>query len=347
MINGHVPKTAPRTGADGAIGTGDRALLEVEDLKTYLRTPDGVVKAIDGISFRVRRGETLCLVGESGSGKTMTSLSLLRLVPQPPGKIVGGRIWFDGIDLLALTEPEMCRVRGRGVAMVFQDPMTAFDPLYRIGDQIEEALDWHLHLPRQKRNARCLELLKRVGIADPEARVRAYPHQFSGGMIQRAMIAMAVSCNPQLLIADEPTTSLDVTLEAQIVELFRDLQRETEMAMLYITHNMGVVAKIAHHVAVMYAGTLVETAPTRELFRTPRHPYTKGLLRSVPRLDVPGVGRLPTIEGLPPDLIDMPPACPFAPRCPLAMDRCWEERPVLRPVGPQHQVACFAEEAHD
>jgi oligopeptide/dipeptide ABC transporter ATP-binding protein len=294
----------------------------------------------------VGRGETLCLVGESGSGKTMTSLSLLRLVPAPPGRIVGGRLWFDGVDLLTLSESEMCRVRGRGIAMVFQDPMTAFDPLYRVGDQIEEALDWHLHLPRQKRHARCLELLKRVGIADPAARAQAYPHQFSGGMIQRAMIAMAVSCNPQLLIADEPTTSLDVTLEAQIVELFRDLQRETGMAMLYVTHNMGVVAKIAHHVAVMYAGTLVETAPTRELFRAPRHPYTKGLLRSVPRLDLPGVERLPTIEGLPPDLIDMPPACPFAPRCPLAMDRCWEERPTLRSVGPRHEVACFAEEAH-
>lgn len=346
MIDRSIPEMMSRADNGDETDGATSPVLQVSDLKTHLYTPDGVVKAIDGITFQVRRGETLCLVGESGSGKTMTSLSLVRLVPEPPGKIVGGQVWFNGLDLLKLTEREMCRVRGRDIGMVFQDPMTAFDPLYRIGDQIEEAIDWHLHLPQSKRRDRCLDLLGRVGIADPASRARAYPHQFSGGMIQRAMIAMAVSCNPKLLIADEPTTALDVTLEAQIIQLFRDLRRETQMALLYITHNMGVVAKIADNVAVMYAGTLVETAPARELFRTPRHPYTQGLLRSVPRLDQSVEGRLPTIEGLPPDLIDMPPACPFAPRCSLVMDRCWQERPILHPAGPNHQVACFAEEAH-
>jgi oligopeptide transport system ATP-binding protein len=290
----------------------------------------------------MHEGETLAIVGESGSGKTMTALSVLRLVPQPPGRIVGGRILFRGVDLLQLSEAQMCRVRGRDIAMVFQDPMTAFDPLYRIGDQIEEAIEWHLRLDRQSRRARTIAALERVGIPAPETRARSYPHEFSGGMIQRAMIAMALACEPKLLIADEPTTALDVTMEAQIVDLLRDLQRDTGMGMMYVTHNMGVVARIAHRVAVMYAGTLVETGRTRTLFRNPKHPYTLGLMQSVPRVDADPAERMPAIEGLPPDLIDMPDACPFAPRCSFVMSRCWEQRPPLREVGEDHRIACFA-----
>ena len=255
-------------------------LLDVVDLKTHFFTRDGVVRAVDGVSFRMREGETLGVVGESGSGKTMAALSIMRLVPQPPGRIVGGKIVFRGTDLLQLDEAAMCHVRGRDIALVFQDPMTAFDPLYRVGDQIEEAIEWHLRLDRKARRARTIAALERVGIPAPEARARAYPHEFSGGMIQRAMIAMALACEPRLLIADEPTTALDVTMEAQIVDLLRDLQRDTGMGLIYVTHNMGVVARIAHRVAVMYAGTLVETAPTRALFRNPEtsiHPRLDAL----------------------------------------------------------------------
>jgi oligopeptide transport system ATP-binding protein len=318
-------------------------LLDLIDLQTHFFTRDGVVRAVDGVSFQMYQGETLGIVGESGSGKTMTALSIMRLVPDPPGRIVGGRIVFQGTDLLQLREPQMCRVRGRDIALVFQDPMTAFDPLYTVGDQIEEAIEWHLRLDRKTRRARCVAALERVGIPSPSERARSYPHEFSGGMIQRAMIAMALACEPKLLIADEPTTALDVTMEAQIVDLLRDLQRDTGMGLIYVTHNMGVVARIAHRVAVMYAGTLVETAPTRTLFREPKHPYTLGLMRSVPRINGDVSERLPAIEGLPPDLIDMPDACPFAPRCPFVMPRCWDERPQLREVGEDHRIACFAE----
>ena len=318
-------------------------LLDLIDLKTYFFTRDGVVRAVDGVSLQMYQGETLGIVGESGSGKTMTALSIMRLVPEPPGRIVGGRMVFQGIDLLKLREAQMCRVRGRDIALVFQDPMTAFDPLYRVGDQIEEAIEWHLRLDRKARRARSIAALDRVGIPDAAERARAYPHEFSGGMIQRAMIAMALACEPKLLIADEPTTALDVTMEAQIVDLLRDLQHATGMGLIYVTHNMGVVARIAHRVAVMYAGTLVETAPTKTLFRQPKHPYTLGLMRSVPRINGDISERLPAIEGLPPDLIDMPEACPFAPRCPFVMTRCWDERPQLRVVGQDHRIACFAD----
>ena len=319
------------------------ALLEVTDLRTHFFTADGVVRAVNGVTFHMRHGETLCIVGESGSGKTMTALSIMRLVQEPPGKIVGGKILYGGTDLLALSEAQMCRVRGREIGMIFQDPMTALDPLYRVGHQIEEALEWHYRLGRHARREKCVELLRRVGIADAESRSRAYPHQFSGGMIQRAMIAMALSCGPKLLIADEPTTALDVTIEAQIVDLIRDLQRETGMAVMYITHNMGLVAKVAHRVAVMYAGSLVETAPSKAVFGAPKHPYTMGLLRSVPRPNTPPGEELPTIEGTPPDLIDMPEACPFAPRCDHRVPRCWKERPLLREVGPDHRSACHVD----
>src|SRR5262245_36742671 len=311
----------------------DDLLLDVIDLRTHFFTRDGVVRAVDGVSFHMRQGETLGIVGESGSGKTMTALSIMRLVPDPPGRIVGGRIVFDGVDLLQVSEAHRCRVRGRAIALVFQDPMTAFDPLYRVGDQIEEAIEWHLRLDRKARRARCIAALDRVGISAAAERARSYPHEFSGGMIQRAMIAMALACEPKLLIADEPTTALDVTMESQIVDLLRDLQRDTGMGLIYVTHNMGVVARIAHRVAVMYAGTLVETAPTKTLFRNPKHPYTLGLMRSVPRVDGDTSERLSAIEGLPPDLIDMPNACPFAPRCAFAIPRCWDERPRLRQVG--------------
>jgi len=318
-------------------------LLEVVDLKTFFYTSDGVVKAVNGVSFQVHQGETLCVVGESGSGKTMTSLSIMRLIQEPPGKIVSGKILLDGTDLLQLSEADMCRIRGKEIGMIFQDPMTALDPLYRVGHQIEEVMEWHLHLDQKTRRQKAVDLLQRVGIADAQARARDYPHQFSGGMAQRAMIAMALSCSPKLLIADEPSSSLDVTIQAQILDLISDLQRETGMAMIYVTHDMGVVAKIAHNVAVMYAGTLVETAPTDIIFNSPKHPYTLGLMRSVPRLDTTTKGRLPAIEGFPTDLIDMPEACPFAPRCTYVTDRCWSERPILRDVGPSHQIACFVD----
>jgi oligopeptide transport system ATP-binding protein len=318
-------------------------LLDVIDLRTHFFTRDGVVRAVNGVNFQMRQGETLGIVGESGSGKSMTALSIMRLVPDPPGKIIGGQILFQGVDLLQLREAQMCRIRGREIALVFQDPMTAFDPLYRVGAQIEEAIEWHLHLDRKARRARTIDALERVGIPAPAERSRSYPHEFSGGMIQRAMIAMALACEPKLLIADEPTTALDVTMESQIVDLLRDLQRTTSMGMIYVTHNMGVVARIAQRVAVMYAGTLVETAPTKALFRAPKHPYTLGLMRSVPRVDGDMSERLPAIEGLPPDLIDMPDACPFAPRCPYAIDRCWDERPQLRDVGEEHRIACFVD----
>ena len=318
-------------------------LLDLVDLQTYFFTRDGVVKAVNGVSFQMHQGETLGIVGESGSGKTMTALSIMRLVPEPAGRIVAGRIMFQGTDLLQLREAQMCRVRGRDIALVFQDPMTAFDPLYRVGEQIEEAIEWHLRLDGKARRARSIAALERVGIPAAADRARSYPHEFSGGMIQRAMIAMALACEPKLLIADEPTTALDVTMEAQIVDLLRDLQHDTGMGLIYVTHNMGVVARIAHRVAVMYAGTLVETAPTKALFRNPKHPYTLGLMRSVPRTDGAVTERLQAIEGFPPDLIDMPEACPFAPRCPFVMARCWDQRPQLREVGEGHRTACFAD----
>ena len=325
-------------------GTSSKGpLLEVVDLKTFFYTSDGVVKAVNGVSFQVHQGETLCVVGESGSGKTMTSLSIMRLIQEPPGKIVSGKVLLDGTDLLQLSEAEMCRIRGKEIGMIFQDPMTALDPLYRVGHQIEEAMEWHFHLNQKSRRQKAVDLLQRVGIADAQARARDYPYQFSGGMAQRAMIAMALSCSPKLLIADEPSSSLDVTIQAQILDLIGDLQRETDMAMIYVTHDMGVVARIAHNVAVMYAGTLVETAPKDVIFNSPKHPYTLGLMRSVPRLDTTSKGELPAIEGFPTDLIDMPEACPFAPRCTFVTDRCWSERPILRDVGPSHRIACFVD----
>ncbi len=319
------------------------ALLEVRDLKTQFFTQDGVVKAVDGISFYVNAGETLGIVGESGCGKSVSVLSVMRLIPQPPGKIVGGEVIFDGRNLLDLRDSEMRKVRGNQIAMIFQDPMTSLNPVLTIGRQIGEALELHLGMNKEESRRRSAELLSMVGIPEADARLDDYPHQFSGGMRQRAMIAMGLACSPQLLIADEPTTALDVTIQAQIVELVKRLRDEIGMAIVWITHDLGVVAGLADRMMVMYAGTVVEEAPVKEVYGNPRHPYTLGLLGSLPRLDEVRADKLTSIEGLPPDLIDPPPACPFEPRCDYAVDKCREVRPELEPVGPRHRIACWVD----
>ncbi len=318
-------------------------LLEVKDLKTQFFTQDGVVKAVNGVSFYVDEGETLGIVGESGCGKSVSVLSVMRLIPQPPGKIVGGQVFFDGRNLLDMSGDEIRQVRGNQIAMIFQDPMTSLNPVLTIGHQIGEALELHLGVNREFARRRSAELLAMVGIPQADARLDDYPHQFSGGMRQRAMIAMALACNPQLLIADEPTTALDVTIQAQIIDLIKRLRDEIGMAIIWITHDLGVVAGLADRVQVMYAGHLVEEAPVKEVYGNPRHPYTEGLLGSLPRLDEIREDRLTSIEGLPPDLIDLPPGCPFEPRCVYAIDKCREVRPELEPVGPRHRIACWVD----
>ncbi len=316
-------------------------LLEVQDLRTHLVTAGGVVKAVDGVSWDVREGETVALVGESGCGKSMTALSILRLVPQPAGRIVGGQVLFAGRDLLALDDEAMRRVRGKEIAMVFQEPMTSLNPVLTIGRQLTEPLEIHLGMAPSAAQERAVELLGLVGIPDPERRLAQYPHQFSGGMRQRIMVAMALSCNPSLVLADEPTTALDVTIQAQILELMKDLSRRLGVAMLIITHNLGVVARYADRVNVMYAGKIIERATARELYANPRHPYTLGLLRSVPRLDEPRRSKLNPIEGQPPDLMRLPPGCAFASRCRYAIPRCASEVPPLLPVKAGHEAACW------
>jgi len=316
-------------------------LLEVRDLRTQFFTQDGVVKAVDGVSFHLMPGETLGLVGESGCGKSITALSIMRLIPSPPGKIVSGEIIFEGEDILRMNDDEMRSIRGRKIAMIFQDPMTSLNPVLTINRQISEALELHLGMSKQQARQRAIELLKMVGIPNAEQRVDQYPHQFSGGMRQRVMIAMALSCNPSLLIADEPTTALDVTIQAQILDLIRTLQHEHNTALILITHDLGVVAGMTDRINVMYAGHIVETAPTEELFENPRHPYTVGLLNSIPRLDAPRKERLNPIRGLPPDLIDLPDMCPFVPRCDLAREKCSEKNPPLFDVNPVHRSACW------
>jgi oligopeptide transport system ATP-binding protein len=324
------------------------SLLEVNGLKTQFFTQDGVVKAVSGVSFHVDEGETLGIVGESGCGKSVSVLSVMRLIPQPPGKIVGGEVFFEGRDLLGVTDDEIRRVRGNRIAMNFQDPMTSLNPVLTIGRQIGEALELHMGMNREEARKRSAELLEMVGIPQAEARLDDYPHQFSGGMRQRAMIAMGLGCNPQLLIADEPTTALDVTIQAQIIDLVKRLRDEIGMAIIWITHDLGIVAGLADRVMVMYAGFAVEEAPVRELYADPRHPYTIGLLGSLPRLDEVREDKLRSIEGLPPDLIDLPEGCPFAPRCAYAIEKCSVERPELEPVGPRHRIACWVDvtEAH-
>ena len=319
------------------------ALLEVKGLKTRFYTQDGVVHAVNGISYTLDEGETLGIVGESGCGKSVSVLSLLRLIPEPPGKIVGGEALFEGRDLLKMDPEELRHVRGRKIAMVFQDPMTSLNPVLTIGQQVGEALELHLGMSKREARKRTIELLEMVGIPEAAERVDDYPHQFSGGMRQRVMIAMALSCNPMILIADEPTTALDVTIQAQIIDLVKRLQDEIGMAVIWITHDLGVVAGLVEKVIVMYAGHIVERASVKDLYHDPRHPYTIGLLGSVPRLDEKRKRRLFSMKGLPPDLINLPPCCPFAPRCDYAIDRCLKEMPPLEPVAPGHEIACWVD----
>jgi oligopeptide transport system ATP-binding protein len=317
-------------------------LLEVRNLETHFKTQDGLVKAVNDVSFHVDRGETLGIVGESGSGKSVTSLSLMRLIPSPPGKIVGGEIIFDGENLLDLSEEEMRHIRGNRIAMIFQDPMTSLNPVLTIGRQITESLELHMKMSGAEARKRALDLLGMVGIPSSANRLDDYPHQFSGGMRQRVMIAMALSCNPELLIADEPTTALDVTIQAQILELINRLKNELGTAVIIITHDLGVVAGMADRVNVMYAGRVVEDGATDEIFANPRMPYTIGLLRSIPRLDEAVGRKLTPIRGLPPDLINLPAVCPFSPRCDyFVAGKCDQQVPPLRPVGPDHRAACL------
>ena len=316
-------------------------LLEVIELATHFYTAEGVVKAVDGVSYDLEEGETLGLVGESGCGKSVSALSVMRLIPWPPGKIVGGQVLFDGENLLDLADAGMRRIRGNKIAMVFQEPMTSLNPVLTIGRQLTETLELHLRMDKRSARQRAAELIQMVGIPDAERRLSQYPHQFSGGMRQRIMIAMALSCNPKLLIADEPTTALDVTIQAQILELMKTLCRDFGTALIIITHNLGVVARYADRVNVMYAGKIVERGTAREIYGDPRHPYTLGLLHSVPRLDEPRKQKLDPIEGQPPDLIELPPGCSFRERCRFAVDRCAVEVPPLMDVSNGHTSACW------
>ena len=316
-------------------------LLEVENLKTQFFTSAGTVKAVDGISYTVDEGETVALVGESGCGKSVSALSILRLIPWPPGKIVGGHIKFDGIDLATLSEEEIRKIRGKEIAMVFQEPMTSLNPVLSIGLQLTETMEHHLGISNDKAHQRATELLAKVGLSDPERRLSQYPHHLSGGMRQRVMIAMALSCEPKLIIADEPTTALDVTIQAQILELMKDLTKELGVALMVITHNLGVVARYADRVNVMYAGKLVEMGKARQIYHDPHHPYTLGLLASVPRMDQPRGSRLVPIEGQPPDLTRLDSGCAFRPRCRFAVERCASEIPILQSVDSEHAAACW------
>jgi oligopeptide/dipeptide ABC transporter ATP-binding protein len=317
-------------------------LLDVKDLKTTFLTAGGLVRAVDGVSWDVREGETVALVGESGCGKSVSALSIMRLIDPPAGRIDGGKIIYKGRDLLKLSEEEMRHVRGREIGMVFQEPMTSLNPVLTIGRQLTEGLEIHAKMDVAAARARAIELLGMVGIPDPERRLSQYPHQFSGGMRQRMMIAMALGCNPSLILADEPTTALDVTIQAQILDLMQSLSKRLGVAMLIITHNLGVVARYADRVNVMYAGRIIERATAAELYANPRHPYTLGLLRSVPRLDEPRRERLDPIEGQPPDLSRLPPGCAFAPRCSFRVARCEAQAPALAEAGPGgHVAACW------
>jgi oligopeptide transport system ATP-binding protein len=317
-------------------------ILSVRNLRTRFPTERGVVTAVDGVSFDVEPGETLAIVGESGSGKSVTALSILRLVPTP-GKVESGEVLLGGRDLTKLAEAEMRAIRGDRVAMIFQEPMSSLNPALRIGFQIAEPINVHRRVPWARALDKAVELISTVRVPDAEHRAQAYPHQFSGGMRQRAMIAMALACEPQLIIADEPTTALDVTVQAQILDLLKELASRANSALILITHDLGVVARYANRVAVMYAGRIVEMAPARELYARPKHPYTLGLMQSAPRLDGDASKRLVPIEGQPPDLAALPAGCAFAPRCRYAQDRCRSERPELRQVGERHQKACFVD----
>ena len=318
-----------------------KPILEVKDLRTYFYTRDGVVRSVDGVSFSISEGETLAIVGESGCGKSVTSLSLLRLIPSPPGKIVSGSILFQGKDLLNLSDEEMRDIRGDKISMIFQEPMTSLNPVLTIGRQISEVLELHRHCTKEEARTRVLELLRLVNISEPERRIDEYPHQLSGGMRQRIMIAMALACNPEILIADEPTTALDVTIQAQILNLMRELRDRTRAAIILITHDLGVVAEMAQRVVVMYAGRKVEEASVFDLFASPMHPYTLGLLNSMPRLDDASSKRLVEIPGMVPSMKSEIIGCAFAPRCSVATERCTQESPVLHDHGKGHWVACW------
>ena len=316
-------------------------LLEVKNLRTHFYTFEGVVKAVDGVSYDLEEGETLGLVGESGCGKSVSAMSLMRLIPEPPGKIVDGEILFEGQDVLQLSMDEMRSIRGAKMSMVFQEPMTSLNPVLNLEKQLGETLQLHKGMTKQEARQESVELLARVGIPDPERRVRQYPHQFSGGMRQRVMIAMALSCNPRVIIADEPTTALDVTIQAQILELMKGLTREFGVAMIVITHNLGVVARYADRMNIMYAGKIIERGESAEIYSNPRHPYTVGLLKSVPRLDLPRRTRLDPIEGQPPALSDLPDGCRFAPRCPHAEESCRAAYPPSFTLSAEHTADCW------
>jgi oligopeptide transport system ATP-binding protein len=318
-------------------------VLDVRNLCTQFDTEDGVVQAVNGVSYKVYEGETLGIVGESGCGKSVSVLSIMRLLPMPPARITDGSVRFFDIDLLAATEVEMQSIRGSQIAMIFQDPMTFLNPVLTIGYQLTEPLKLHLGLNDSKAEERAAEMLQLVGIPESRNRLKDYPHQFSGGMRQRAMIAMALACNPALLIADEPTTALDVTIQAQIVELVKQLRDQFGMSLIWITHDLGVVAGLAERVIVMYAGFIVEEALVDELYGDPRHPYTASLLRSLPRMDSKPGEELTTIEGLPPDLINLPDGCPFAPRCHFVQEKCRQENPPLEKISHGHKIACWVD----
>jgi oligopeptide transport system ATP-binding protein len=336
-------KNYGRHGANGRSGASVLPpLLEVRDLHTEFRTGAGTVPAVDGISYTVERGETVAIVGESGSGKTAGALSILRLIPDPPGRVTGGEILFDGRDLLRLSSEDIRQVRGADIGMIFQEPMTSLNPVLTIGRQITETIEQHRGIDRPAAQKRAVELLAMVGIADPARRLKQYPHQLSGGMRQRIMIAIALACDPKLIIADEPTTALDVTIQAQILELMKELTRRLHVALIIITHNLGVVARYANRVNVMYAGRIVESGPAADVYHEPRHPYTIALLRSVPRLDRPRQARLDPVEGQPPDLTRLDAGCSFRPRCRFAVEACAVARPPLqRAADRPHFAACF------
>ena len=316
-------------------------LLVIKDLVIEFRTPEGVVQAVNGISYSVAPGEIVAIVGESGSGKSVGARAILGLIPSPPGKIVSGSIAFDDIDLLGLNDKSIRDVRGKEIAMVFQEPMTSLNPVLSLGRQLTEAMKLHLNMSQKEANARGVELLEKVGISDPEGRLSQYPHQLSGGMRQRVMIAMALSCYPKLILADEPTTALDVTVQAQVLSLMKDLCREMGVALVIITHNLGIVARYAHRVNVMYAGKIVETGIAAALYANPSHPYTLGLLNSVPRLDQVRGTQIEPIPGSPPDLADLGPGCAFEPRCRFATARCRAETPPMIDISDAHSSACW------
>jgi oligopeptide/dipeptide ABC transporter ATP-binding protein len=321
----------------------NHTLLKIRDLHTYFFLDEGVVKAVDGVDLDVKEGETLGIVGESGCGKSVTALSIMQLIPSPPGKIVKGEIYFRGTDLLILSEAEMRKIRGRSISMIFQEPMTSLNPVFQVGDQISEILQLHEGISRKEAWERSIEMLRMVGIPSPERRVKEYPHHLSGGMRQRAMIAMAMACSPKLMIADEPTTALDVTIQAQILELMTHLKKEKAMSLILITHNLGVIAETVQNVMVMYAGRIFEYTDVRSIFTNPKHPYTQGLLNSIPRLDREDTKkeRLEAIPGLVPSLLDIPEGCKFFERCKYAFHHCSEKEPLLIEIDPGHFVRCW------